>query len=88
MSDFSFLSCNDTDVAKTLRGCCEPVIKRDFGHTRWQRLCLALSGDIGNGRMADGRAGLGEFRGSSATKEPSIAAVCAVSGTAHTFANF
>ena len=36
MAAIWFLSCGDTDVAKTLRSRCESVIKRDLDHIRWQ----------------------------------------------------
>ena len=76
-----FLSCKDADVAKTLRRRCEPVIKRDFGHTRWRWHCRALSGMAGC-RMA------ARVTGEPRHERAVYLSRLRVSGAAHTVANF
>jgi hypothetical protein len=63
------LSCGDTDTAKFLPRNCESVASGGISVTRF-------GGDgIGNGRMSDGRAGVG---GRWEQTGPFIAAVCEV----------
>src|SRR5437660_11426991 len=64
-----FLSCADTEVAKTLRSRCESVINRDIGHIGWQPRY----------RGWQGVACRAEGRGTSRRIGPSIATVCDVS---------